>query len=396
MPVIGFLAPDKTTISPVEYLRRCSADRPGYMDPIVAAGILKTIQNRGRSVTASMLVGCPLSAAQKLILDHTVDPQDLVFAAFRGTIIHQIAEIIATKQNDFPGRLGVEIELAIKQVASRYLIEKRFYRKAVVDGVTLDLSGQIDRYRFDRKQLLDYKTLNDRGFHYILSEGARKEHVAQVNFQRWLMAAPEYEGRLEVKRVEIGYVGMGGVIRTGRFNRIRSLNGGELFKVAAPEPWPLSDVEEQLLPTALAIHRAFVSEGRELPPADPGKNDYRCPFCPFNGSIPGNWTCPTGERVLRRREGTATLTALRRRLRNEGRVSRPFDDIRKRYGVDEMNELTPEQMESEIREAERLLSLPKPRKAARRRNTRRRPRDDGAAQAAQDKKAPAALEEHAP
>lgn len=81
------------------------------------------------------------------------------------------------------------------------IIEQRFTRAIEVDGVTYQVSAQVDIFEKDTGALQDWKTTKAFAFHRRSGSGAKPEWESQLNVGRWVMAGqPE---PLEVKSLVI-------------------------------------------------------------------------------------------------------------------------------------------------------------------------------------------------
>lgn len=256
---------------------------------MILAGIIKSIQDRGAGISATALTGCMRRTFWERTKDYYADPTDLLYKAFRGSMIHAILESVASDKVQIGNSYGTEIELAINRTLSRYIPETRFYRE--VNGFGIQASGQIDllemldngamgRGLSSRKPKViihDYKTAEPYAIKLIGQKGLSEEHEFQTNFYSWLVS-PHFN----VVGLKIHYIGFGFCASTGSICVVKEF--GRPTEVALPEAslWPEAKFLALAEPKIKILVDSFKLNG--TPAGDPGDNGWRCKSCPFADS----------------------------------------------------------------------------------------------------------------
>jgi len=162
--------------------------------------------------------------------------------------------------------VGTGVHAAIaRQSDPDSLVEVRLSAPLPVDGETLTLSGQIDRYHRPSRTLTDYKTTGS--VVRVGQPGPDHSYVLQANAYAWLL---RQHGEDPV-RARLWFVERQGSVSraTGR-RQVRS----RLVEVDLMDPKAFEDRLVEIGRTLLAAHR----EGK-LPPALPADHPF-CRWCP--------------------------------------------------------------------------------------------------------------------
>ncbi len=133
------------------------------------------------------------------------------------------------------------------------IIEKRYFAKIEVDGVTYTVSAQIDLFETDTKTLYDWKTTKAYAFHKKSGAGKKPEWISQMNIGKWIV---EQNG-LTVESIQI-------IALLKDWNKREAGTPGyppsEAMSVELPI-WPASGTEEYIRTKI----RAHVAARKELP-----------------------------------------------------------------------------------------------------------------------------------
>ena len=135
------------------------------------------------------------------------------------------------------------------------IIETRFFRSIEVDGVTYQVSAQVDLFETDTGDLSDWKTTKAYAFHKKSGRGKKPEWEAQLNIGRWVMVAEDLP---EVKRLLIV-----GLLKDWDLRKSKDEPGypETEIMVAEQKMWTLEETEIWI---AMRI-RAIVAARKELP-----------------------------------------------------------------------------------------------------------------------------------
>lgn len=211
MPVTGFRCPETAPTAGVSNdPEHCFDHCPHQCLP---SGILRRIWHetkhnvhKGDLITATALKGCPRKLWLERTRDYPAKPYQLYWST-RGGLYHGWLDMPAD---------GV-------------MTETRMFKQVPVGPeAPWWLSGAFDYYDgrehllYRRYSLEDYKSQADKGAFYVLREGAKPEHIAQLNIYRWLMTNGRMGGvdgpelTLRVDKMVLHYVYMNQVISTGR------------------------------------------------------------------------------------------------------------------------------------------------------------------------------------
>ena len=304
MPLSQFQCPSNTpTAGAANSLEHCLDGCPHRCMP---SGILNTIwmQNvtnvhKGDIVTPTSFPRCPRKLKLERTRDYAALPQQLYWAV-RGGLYHGWLE---------HKRPGILTECRLwKQVT--FGPEAPYW-----------ISGALDHYDYKDKSIEDYKSSADKGTFYLFNDGAKKDHVQQLNIYKWL-AEGGLQGNtleealdrndavhLDVKKLIIHNVYMMMVISTGtthteKVTSYKAPNNGKPYRLETtrrqvgqtdrgcpkwevdiaipPIPiWTTAQVEAVIVdraPTLIKMFRepSFMPEGILRDP----DNNWECKLCP--------------------------------------------------------------------------------------------------------------------
>jgi hypothetical protein len=250
-------------------------------------------EHRGDMISPSVLGKCPRSLVLERTTDFYHDPTKL-YHAVRGLLIHAFLE-------------RVQIEGTIK--------EQRIYKTLTAPngGRTFVLSGKFDYVNLIERTLEDYKSIQEKGVHFIFNDGAKEDHIWQQNIYRWLMKG----GRLNavdgeiinypIERIVLHYMTMGRIVSTGstiveRYNEYSKprkpyklqrgdfqpdgydTKGRPLWKAVIDIPdvpiYPDEDIEAHIMRYGPELVEAFerpASEARHV--LDEPDKKWQCDWC---------------------------------------------------------------------------------------------------------------------
>ena len=179
--------------------------------PILMAITQNTMEDEHtpEMVSVTSLNGCLREKYLSSQNDYYIEPYKMWYTT-RGTLMHSILELPNPGKIENPNFKKM-IEKRLNP--ERYIVEKRFY----IDFDGYKLSGKIDFFDKELSRLSDFKTIGDKGIHFLFSNDAvgdamaKREHRRQCNVYRLLM---EKNG-IPVKEIEIIYVTMMTVLTTG-------------------------------------------------------------------------------------------------------------------------------------------------------------------------------------
>lgn len=189
MPLVGFLDQNGNKVSFNEALSGDSTlnPTPDLMFQFVERAKCSNYGNHSISVTS--LLNCVRKVFLERTQNYWATPENLWYS-MRGTSFHELLD---------PG-----------SKMPHWMSERRFY-KSLSDPINLcvhcggtgwaknaglnieepcgchAVSGQIDGYYSKKRQLLDKKSMGDKGLVY-LKEGPKEGHVQQTNIYKWLMS----------------------------------------------------------------------------------------------------------------------------------------------------------------------------------------------------------------
>ncbi|MEW6558120.1 MAG: hypothetical protein AB1349_12355, partial [Elusimicrobiota bacterium] len=109
MGLIGFRCPvgSVTAGTEIDFISCLKCQTP-CLPVMIRAGIIKSHQYRGESISATTITGCLRQTFLSRKVDYYANPQTLTYSAFRGSVIHTILENIA--QSSFQGG-NVKVDL---------------------------------------------------------------------------------------------------------------------------------------------------------------------------------------------------------------------------------------------------------------------------------------------
>jgi len=231
-------------------LRECGAERQ-----CVPASVLVHIANKawtekhvGDYISVTSLLGC----LRELYLERTENwyqEPPTSWYSIRGTLLHTILE-----NPDFRGlvddmgryllrltkaeminpkvmRLWLEAEANLLQLAN--LLPEQYHvpdweseveyemSLGVIDGKERWIHGTLDVIRRAAQEIIDYKTMADKGLPYIGKYGVKPEHEIQFNIYRllaergWPVGQRDTYVPFQVKRIKAYYLSMMQIIGTG-------------------------------------------------------------------------------------------------------------------------------------------------------------------------------------
>lgn len=162
----------------------------------VLAAIIGGVQDRGLDISVTRLLYCLREEYLRTIHDYYINPAGL-WAAFRGTTVHSSAESISKYPRTIE-MLGI-------------ICEERFSETYTINGREVTISGKPDYISTSESLLLDYKTINDKGFTYQLVYGGGDKvakYQDQLNMYRLLIPH-------EIEKIQISWLTQDGEFRTG-------------------------------------------------------------------------------------------------------------------------------------------------------------------------------------
>lgn len=281
MGLIGFICPEgsKNVGTEISFINCLKCIDP-CLPMMIRIGIIKTQQFRGTSISATSLTGCMRQTYLSRTMDYHSSPKNLIYSAFRGSIIHQILQNI--KNNQF--MRDIQLDLALDEVLNDFVVEKRFYKtfECTIDGVDVKIpvSGQIDVYQKSTRVIHDYKTMGDAGLKYI--HGAKDTHIIQTNFYKWLV-----EDILPVDRIKIHYITMKTTVSTGAIG----VDGKFIKDVPIIEKDKLL---EGLGPKIIELYNGFTNKIE--PSANGGDGAWLCNNCAFKNGC--SWHANVSEPIF--------------------------------------------------------------------------------------------------
>lgn len=146
----------------------------------------------GDSISVTALTGCLRQVYLERNIDYAAHPMHRWFT-LRGELIHRLVEM--------PDREGpTEQEFS----------ERRF--TAMLNGTPI--TGKVDRYKLrflEHGILKDWKSIGDNGMQFIVYDGAKDEHIWQMNIYAWLLR----QNNLPVNYIQICYLSLMAIVRTG-------------------------------------------------------------------------------------------------------------------------------------------------------------------------------------
>lgn len=148
-------------------------------------------EHTGNHISATALTGCLRGLYLERTTDYAATPKSQWWS-LRGELIHKLVER-PDMDNPYTRRS-----------------EARLYTE--IDGITL--SGQLDNWRqrfLEKGVLKDWKSIGDNGLRIIVLEGAKEEHVEQVNIYNLLAM----DNGWEAKEIVITYFSLMDVVKTG-------------------------------------------------------------------------------------------------------------------------------------------------------------------------------------
>jgi hypothetical protein len=187
MGVVGFIADNGTLVKFDEY------EKKKYLfslpDPVLRTIINEFRDNphQGEYVSVTALLGCLRQTYLSRVADAYVRPRTSWYS-MRGTLIHEIIE-------------GAE-------AGDDIVTEENF--SIQLNGIKV--YGRIDWYDKRTKHLTDFKSIGDMGIKFILRDGAKKDHIKQLNMYRVLLE----EAGHPVKSASIVYMSMMDIVETGK------------------------------------------------------------------------------------------------------------------------------------------------------------------------------------
>lgn len=171
-------------------------------------------QNVG--VSATTLLQCARAVALKELYPYYEDVQT-AWNKFRGTLIHAMFE------HGSPPRPGI-------------IRERRIEHFVTVDGIEIQLTGQVDEVDTERHLLVDYKST------HLIPKKVKNGHEEQLNIYIWLLANgtwqtwPEWEHAGETCNIRIKHAGI-------HYVNLDKLKGGK----KSVRVWNLQDTEDLVL-----------------------------------------------------------------------------------------------------------------------------------------------------
>jgi len=191
MPLIGISCQKHGLLSFEEALSgKCDCTPRFILDSIIS--IAKQDYHTGNKITATTLLGCLRETYLQRTYDYYATIQQIYYS-WRGTLIHSILE-----------RPNLE----------GWHSEELFSKKiTLADGRAVEISGKIDGYDEPTKTLWDIKTIGDKGISFIVKDGAKEDHIPQVNIYRLLSP-------FQIERLRIIYLSMMTFVQTGQMNEM--------------------------------------------------------------------------------------------------------------------------------------------------------------------------------
>jgi hypothetical protein len=213
-------------------LTKCENKCLGLPYLVLLIDQIQTDVHTPEMISATSLLGCLRESYLVGITDSYPQPKKMWYTS-RGSIIHGILEPIKERIKSNKAFASLD--------PNRFLVEERFSYKfpCIVNEKThtVTFSGQIDFYDLSTQTLIDYKTIGDRGINFILTGGAKKDHIIQTNMYRFLLEKAGYP----VKRIVISYMSLMNIVETGKSNWIEDRN---VLKEYVLEDIPLGNLDK--------------------------------------------------------------------------------------------------------------------------------------------------------
>lgn len=136
------------------------------------------------------------------------------------------------------------------------IVEKRFSRKIVVDGITYIVSAQVDLIETDVKRMSDWKTTKAYAFHAKTGRGKKPEWESQLNIGRWVLAGQE-------DPIIIDELVIVGLLKDWDMRKAQTETGYPVTEImqAQQKVWTLEETEAWIADRI----RAIVAARKELP-----------------------------------------------------------------------------------------------------------------------------------
>jgi hypothetical protein len=361
MPLTGNKCPGKDQLNPFSEGFCLTGCRNTCMPLSVLVQIehrATTDKHRGRYISATSLLNCIRKTYGERVIDYYVEPPNSWYSV-RGTLLHnilqnpgfasQVEDLRETVYRLFRNGIINKDELERQWVAleaqlfefSKHMPKSPIddweseveyeYPLGIYNGEHWFLRGTIDVLRRVAGQILDYKTMGDKGLG-IIKDGTKKEHEWQFNIYRFMVERGYPVGMsyntyspVEIKQIRAFYMTMMEVVGTGtnwdvitgwqksepfdhpsmvgkefleekteivckRGKRKNSTNPDD-FEPSLKRKWKLTyaipevklydldDVEKFIQEKAVHLIDAF-SLGVMPPMAEPATREWLCNFCP--------------------------------------------------------------------------------------------------------------------
>lgn len=243
---------------------------------VIVDSILEIVMkdyHKGDVITATSCLGCIRETYLTRTYPYYATIAQLYYS-WRGTLTHHIFE--RPKLVDWKS-------------------EEQFSKELDIDGKPVKLTGKIDGYDARSKALQDFKTIGDKGLMFVIKQGAKDDHIAQVNIYKWLCP-------YKVERLEIIYFSMMTFAKTGEMFEFsqsfkndpdKTKHGFEYFEppvrrtksgwgkyklfynIPAVPIWSEDEVKKYLTPKVKILYNAF--NNKIIPPmCDEETRGWKC------------------------------------------------------------------------------------------------------------------------
>ncbi len=188
MPLIGIDCPKHGQLSFEEAVSgKCDCTPRFLLDSII--NVVRRDYHKGTIITPTTILGCLRETWLERSCDYYATADQLYYS-WRGSLIHNILE-----RPNLP----------------HWISEKRY--KKQIPGTDIIIEGTIDGYDELDCILWDIKTIGDKGMSYIIKDGAKEEHIQQLNIYRWMCP-------FKIEAMRIIYLSMMQFVLSGNLNVI--------------------------------------------------------------------------------------------------------------------------------------------------------------------------------
>lgn len=279
MPLVGIDCPKHGQLSFEEAVTgKCDCTPRFLLDSII--NVAQRDYHKGNLISPTSLLGCLRETYLTREYNYFATVSQLYYS-WRGTLIHSVLN--RPKLKNWVSEKTYKKTLALNK------------KKAVT------IKGTIDGYDELTFTLWDIKTIGDRGLNFIIKDGAKKEHVEQLNIYRWLCP-------FVIKRMRSIYITMMSFIQTGQINEViekyknppdQKKKGIVYYKQISKNPsgyndyilyydtpevstWGKQETVDFMRPRAIILNKAF--EKKIVPPmCDKETQVWKCKrYCKVN------------------------------------------------------------------------------------------------------------------